>query len=128
LNFTDLFPGNYSVSVVDNYGCTISQNIVLVNEAGLSNVFIPNVFTPNHDVTETNEVWRVTATCTQTFECQIFNRWGDMVYEFGDINGYWDGRTLKGKDVVDGVYFYKVTLGYYDNTSDVYQGHITVIR
>jgi hypothetical protein len=76
LNFTDLFPGNYSVSVVDNYGCTISQNIVLVNEAGLSNVFIPNVFTPNHDVTETNEVWRVTATCTQTFECQIFNRWG----------------------------------------------------
>jgi hypothetical protein len=51
-----------------------------------------------------------------------------MVYEFGDINGYWDGRTLKGKDVVDGVYFYKVTLGYYDNTSDVYQGHITVIR
>lgn len=128
LNFTDLFSGNYLVSVIDNYGCTFSQNIVLVNEAGISNVFIPNVFTPNKDVAETNEVWRVTATCVQTFECQIFNRWGDMVYEFGDINGYWDGRTLKGKEVVDGVYFYKVTLGYYDNTSDVYQGHITVIR
>ncbi|NBR14136.1 MAG: hypothetical protein EBU01_06070 [Crocinitomicaceae bacterium] len=128
LNFTDLYPGAYSAGVVDNYGCSFSQNIILINEAGLSNIFIPNVFTPNNDAGETNEVWRVTATCIQTFECQIFNRWGEMVYEFGDINGYWDGRTSKGKEVVDGVYFYKVTFGFYDSTEDVYHGHITVIR
>jgi len=125
---SDLLNGNYSIVASDLYGCTTTENIVLTMEAGLSVVFIPNVFTPNLDNSLVNEVWKVSATCTQTFNCKIFNRWGSLIYEFNDLEGEWNGKTTKGEDVVDGVYFYKVTLGYYDGRSEEFQGHITVIR
>ncbi len=124
----DLLNGNYTIVASDLYGCTTSENIVLTMEAGLSIVFIPNVFTPNKDNALTNEVWKVSATCTQTFNCKIFNRWGSLIYEFDDLNGEWNGKTTKGEDVSDGVYFYKVELGYFDGRSEIFQGHITVIR
>jgi gliding motility-associated-like protein len=125
---SDLFSGIYSIVASDAYGCTTNQNILLTMEAGLSIVYIPNVFTPNKDNGLTNEVWKVSATCTQTFECKIFNRWGSLIYEFTDLNGEWNGKTTSGEDVSDGVYFYKVELGYYDGRSEIFQGHITVIR
>jgi gliding motility-associated-like protein len=125
---SDLFNGNYTIIASDFYGCTTSENILLTMEAGLSIVYIPNVFTPNSDNALTNEVWKVSATCTQTFNCKIFNRWGSLIYEFNDLNGEWNGKTTKGEDVSDGVYFYKVELGYFDGRSEIFQGHITVIR
>ena len=125
---SDLLNGNFTIVASDFYGCTTSENIQLTMEAGLSIVFIPNVFTPNADNSLTNEVWKVSATCTQTFNCKIFNRWGSLIYEFDDLNGEWNGKTTKGEDVSDGVYFYKVELGYFDGRSEIFQGHITVIR
>jgi len=128
LIFSDLYSGITTLVASDFYGCTTSQSVILTMEAGLSIVFIPNVFTPNSDFAQINEIWKVSATCTQTFECQIFNRWGSLIYEFDDLNGGWNGKTTKGEDVSDGVYFYKVELGYFDGRSEVFQGHITVIR
>ncbi len=125
---SDLLNGNFTIVASDLYGCTTSENILLTMEAGLSIVYIPNVFTPNSDNELTNEVWKVSATCTQTFNCKIFNRWGSLIYEFNDLNGEWNGKTTKGEDVSDGVYFYKVELGYFDGRSEIFQGHITVIR
>jgi gliding motility-associated-like protein len=125
---SDLYSGIYSIIASDAYGCTTNQDVLLTMEAGLSIVFIPNVFTPNTDIGLTNEVWKVSATCTQTFNCKIFNRWGSLIYEFTDLNGEWNGKTTSGEDVSDGVYFYKVELGYYDGRSEIFQGHITVIR
>jgi len=128
LNFSDLYSGIYSITASDLYGCTTSQNVLLNMEAGISIVYIPNVFTPNKDDGLVNEVWKVSATCTKTFDCKIFNRWGSLIYEFTDLNGEWNGKTTNGEDVVDGVYFYKVNLGYFDGTNEEFHGHITVIR
>jgi len=118
--------GDYSIVVHDNYGCTLTQSVTLTMDAGHTDVFIPNVFTPNSD--DANPVWEVSANCLKNFACQIFNRWGDLIYAFDDINGSWNGKTKGGKDAVDGVYFYKVVIDYFDNTSDTFQGHITLIR
>jgi gliding motility-associated-like protein len=42
----------------------------------------------------------------KTFECTILNRWGNIIYEYNNPAGGWDGRT-KGGDLVDeGTYFY----------------------
>ena len=38
------------------------------------------------------------------FHAYIFNRWGQKLYEWTDIEGYWDG-TYNGSPVKDGVYF-----------------------
>ena len=44
----------------------------------------------------------------QSFNCKIYNRWGNLLYEFTNLDEGWDGRVDSGKIVIDGVYFYTV--------------------
>ncbi|HEU4717250.1 MAG TPA: choice-of-anchor L domain-containing protein [Bacteroidia bacterium] len=67
---------------------------------------IPNVFTPNGD--GTNDFFLITNTGMSSLHCEIYDRWGALIYEWNDPAGYWDGRTNSGKDAVDGVYYYVV--------------------
>ena len=70
---------------------------------------MPNVFTPNGDningifgpLLNQNESFLV-------FNCQILNRWGNVMYEFNDMSKGWDGKSQAGEAAVEGVYFYKI--------------------
>ena len=42
------------------------------------------------------------------FHAAVFNRWGNKLYSWDDVNGSWDG-TYRGKVVKDGVYFLVVS-------------------
>jgi gliding motility-associated-like protein len=39
---------------------------------------------------------------------QIFNRWGNIVYENEDYQDEWNGVDQNGKPLSEGVYFYTV--------------------
>ena len=80
-----------------------------------SHLEMPNAFSPNGD--GINDYYgakgiRKNGTTGGTgqyksiveFHAYIFNRWGQKLYEWDDIEGYWDG-TYKGHPVKDGVYF-----------------------
>jgi gliding motility-associated-like protein len=68
-----------------------------------SSLVIPNAFSPNHD--EINEVFKVKSYQNIVeFHAYIFNRWGQKLYEWTDLEGGWDG-TYQGKDVKQGTYF-----------------------
>ena len=68
-----------------------------------SSLVIPNAFSPNHD--EINEVFKVKSHQNIVeFHAYIFNRWGQKLYEWTDLEGGWDG-TYQGKDVKQGTYF-----------------------
>ena len=68
-----------------------------------SSLVIPNAFSPNHD--EMNEVFKVKSHQNIVeFHAYIFNRWGQKLYEWTDLEGGWDG-TYQGKDVKQGTYF-----------------------
>jgi gliding motility-associated-like protein len=123
---SNLSIGQYSISVVDANGCTFLQNENLVMTAGISSIFIPNVLTANDD--QTNDIWKINAICVESIECVILNRWGNKIYEFADLNGGWDGRTTGGEEAVSGVYFYRLTANYFGGDSEVFHGHITLIR
>ena len=41
------------------------------------------------------------------FECAIINRWGNLIYEYFDAAGQWDG-TFNGKPVDEGTYYYSL--------------------
>jgi gliding motility-associated-like protein len=126
--FSALSVGSYSVEVVDLFGCVFSKSIELINETGSSTVFIPNVFTPNSDENDVNEYWKIDASCIESVSGVVLNRWGNPVFEFDDISDKWDGKTLSGDSVTDGVYFYKVLVNYLDQSSETLHGNITVIR
>lgn len=63
---------------------------------------VPNVFTPNGD--GQNDVFKVHAESIDEFHARIYNRWGRKVYEWTDVNGYWDG-TITGTEASPGIYY-----------------------
>ena len=65
----------------------------------------PNAFTPNND--NLNDNFKPTQDCPKLFEfkLQIYNRWGEIVFETTDINNAWDG-SYQNVMCQDGVYFW----------------------
>ncbi|RYD82815.1 MAG: PKD domain-containing protein [Sphingobacteriales bacterium] len=84
---------------------------------------IYNVITPNGD--NMNEVFEILnlAPCSY-YELEIYNRWGQIIYENKGSKMYWDGTTKQGKTVAEGVYFYI----FKDPIFGEQHGTITVIR
>ncbi|MFN5652158.1 MAG: gliding motility-associated C-terminal domain-containing protein, partial [Flavobacteriia bacterium] len=40
---------------------------------------------------------------------QIFNRWGNLIYDNDNYQNDWNGTDMSGKALEEGVYFYTVT-------------------
>ncbi|HET6991374.1 MAG TPA: gliding motility-associated C-terminal domain-containing protein, partial [Bacteroidia bacterium] len=85
----------------------------------ISNVFysIPNVFTPGADGNNDNFI--ITSTGMKSLTCDIYNRWGELIYSWDGTTGGWDGKTKSGNYAVDGVYYYTAHLvDFSDKTYD----------
>ena len=68
-----------------------------------SHLVMPNAFSPNDD--RINDVYKVKEHQNIVeFRAIIFNRWGQKLYEWTDLEGGWDGK-YRGKQVKQGTYF-----------------------
>ncbi|TRX45293.1 hypothetical protein FNH22_31575, partial [Fulvivirga sp. M361] len=115
--YQDIPAGRYLVEISDQIGCTIT----LAARVDLNtDLFIPNVFTPNgDDVNETFFIRNLDPTGTgESAELVITNRWGKQVYSDDNYIGNWDGE-----DTPDGVYFYKLKA-----RGEVFTGWVEIIR
>lgn len=127
-SLNNLSIGTFNLNVIDANGCIYNQSEALVMTTGEKVIRIPNVLTANED--ETNDIWKIYTECIEGVKCEIFNRWGNKIYEFDQLTEGWDGTTTSGEEAVNGVYFYKVTFDLFGDVQDeeVYHGHITLIR
>jgi gliding motility-associated-like protein len=104
-------PGNYIITLtaIDN-ACnntaTISNNLFFAGNV-VTEVVIPNVFTPNgdgvNDLFATHDV-----DGTAEYHMIIYNRWGRKVFETTDSSEFWNGRVNDGSEAETGVYYYQV--------------------
>jgi gliding motility-associated-like protein len=109
-SFTFTEYGNHEVILGVNSGppyyCTetttvnIFVDIIVTIEAN-------SVFTPNAD--GHNDFFEVKTVGVKDLEVNIYNQWGNKVYEFNEIDGKWDGNTSTGAESPDGTYFYSLT-------------------
>ena len=60
-------------------------------------------------------------------EFQLFNRWGELVFETNEINKGWNG-TYQGKIVDPGVFVYQLKAICFDGQEYIGKGNITLIR
>ena len=68
--------------------------------------YVPNSFTPNGD--GINDAFAPGHDCPfESYLMQIYNRWGQMVFESRNPNIHWDG-TYQGSPVPMGVYLYRL--------------------
>ncbi len=69
-----------------------------------SHLEMPNAFSPNGDPYNNEYRAKSNHRSIVEFHAYIFNRHGQKLYEWHDVNGCWDG-THNGHPVKDGVYF-----------------------
>ena len=88
----------HAQEVADNDSVASDSTVVLT-----STLIMPNAFSPNND--KINDVYMVKSYQNIVeFHAYIFNRWGQKLYEWTDLEGGWDG-TYRGNDVKQGTYF-----------------------
>lgn len=108
--------GTYTVMLIASSGlCSDTAFAVIVIADGFS-LEIPNVFTPNGD--NTNDVFTIKSTGVKEIELQIFNRWGQLMYNFTGSKAAWDGITNNGEKATDGTYFYFIIATGFDTTKE----------
>ncbi len=129
--------GTFLVTTIatNQYKCTDTNTLIIVVEPFYS-FDIPNAFTPNPDggnggaydpSSLLNNIFYPTTEFVKKYKMQIFNRWGELIFETNNINIGWDGY-YKGVLAQQDVYIWKIEITYIDNKSFSKVGDITLIR
>jgi gliding motility-associated-like protein len=92
----------YFLRLTDEYGC-VSQDSLTIYVSG--SIYVPNAFTPNGD--GNNDYFKAITTELRSFELQIYNRWGELVYQSTSLNAQWDG-TENGKQSPVATYVWQI--------------------
>mgnify|MGYP003975065633 CR=1 FL=1 len=114
----ELIASNNNLSVICNDTASLNINI--------EGYDINNVFTPNND--GVNDEYHFGDNMLVELRVAIYNRWGQQVFGFDNVQGSWDGRGFNGELMPEGVYFF--TMEATGSLGDTYieEGSITLLR
>ena len=120
--------GNYYVNVT-NIACEAIKEIA-IKEYCLSQLYIPNAFTPNgeglNDIFIPIPYGEIT-----NYQLLVFDRWGEEIFSTKDLNVGWDG-TYKGNPCQIDVYVYKATYDFITENQGIKTkarvGTVTLLR
>ena len=115
----------YIVVTSNSPYCKVQDTVTVIVDVNCGDFFIPNAFSPNDD--GLNDLINVHGKCISTFNLQIYNRWGEKVFETTTLENSWDG-SYKGKKMDTGVFVYKADGVSIDGQSFKLKGNITLIR
>ncbi|MGZ4049798.1 MAG: T9SS type B sorting domain-containing protein, partial [Bacteroidia bacterium] len=118
--------GEYCIVLVasTSEGCTDSAKYCMIVE-GEASVFIPNVFTPNGDLS--NDVFMVSSSHMKDISYTIYDRWGLNIAEHNGLTGGWNGELKNGKIAPDGTYFFILKGTTNDNKTIEKEGYIQLL-
>lgn len=103
---------------------TKSKSNIVCYPANLE-VYIPNAFTPNGK----NPLFKPEGLSIdyQKSTLQLFNRWGELVYENPIMEG-WDGTEKNGQPCPTGVYYYQINIISTKDEKVTRKGFVTLLR
>ncbi|MEQ8302120.1 MAG: PKD-like domain-containing protein [Cyclobacteriaceae bacterium] len=112
---------------------TLTQQIVAKQggQTKVPNAFTPNPAGPSGGVSGSgsfNDVFLPIVKGVEEFNMQIYDRWGNLVFESNSATIGWDGYNESGTLMPAGVYVYKLTLRLSDGQRSTQIGDITMIR
>jgi gliding motility-associated-like protein len=123
-SFTVTKPGFYYLSATNE--CGSMTDSVLITQ-GVCNLYMPTAFTPNGD--SRNDIFKAGFGENITnYHLQIYNRFGQLVFETKDKNAGWDGK-FKGVNQPVGAYIWMVQYSSTSNkTTQQLKGTMLLIR
>lgn len=116
------------------YTVVAYENIFGNNQTSKSNtidliqlplLYCPNAFTKNGD--GLNDQFLTMPVFVRDFHLQIYNRWGERIFETHDKKQGFDG-TFKGNEIKSDVYFYIVNYTGWDESQNIKKGNFTLLR
>ena len=125
---------NFMVSIMDDQGCIADAQVSLsVNpEAPVNNIYLPNVMTTRS--VSGNDRFYPQGNFGQTsrFSMQIFDRWGNKVFEsfdelVNDPTTGWNG-SFDGRQANSGVYVYVIEITNERGSKEILHGDITLLK
>ncbi len=118
--------GQYSVKA-QNWECVSADSITVSKACYLD---VPNAFNPGSGNDEDRYFLprELLSKSVVTFNMQIFDRWGQLIFETDKVNGRgWDGNH-KGQAMPFGVYVYQIRVSFANGVSENYNGNLTLLR
>jgi len=88
--------------------------------------WVPNVFTPNSD--SNNDLFFPVCTDVESYRLQIFNRWGEQIYDQNGQQPKWDGNYNSGIQCSTNSYVYLIDYVTFDKSNYKATGVVNLIR
>ncbi len=135
--YEDLGTYDITLNVVSEYGCEdeiTKVDAVTVVEQGF--IVFPNAFTPRSDGSsnasstgglESNTVFRPVYSDIAEYKLEIYNRWGQLIYQSTDIDEGWNG-FYNGQLGAQAVYVWKASGRYVSGTEFSKAGSVLLVR
>lgn len=105
---------------------TISK---LIDVEPVVRFFLPNAFTPNNDASNDLFLGKGYLDGISDFNLNIWNRWGEKVFETNDPRDGWNGQKYNtGSLSPQGVYVYQISFEGPRGEKEAWDGHVTLLR
>ena len=124
-SFTFYSMGDHEVTIIatNNNGiCSEEYSEYFTAQGLLEN----NVFSPNGD--NVNDLFSFENYGMLEMNVIFYNRWGDKVFEMFTPTASWDGISMNGQEVPEGVYFYVLNGKAEDGSVYEEKGSVTIYR
>jgi gliding motility-associated-like protein len=130
--------GEYDVTLIasNDAGCPDTMTLPGIVRALASGLIdFPNAFSPNPNGSSNgvfdpgsfdNDVFFPIHNGVEKYQLQIFNKWGELLFESNDVNRGWDGY-YRGLLVKQDVYVWKVKAKFIDGRIYEKSGDVTLI-
>ncbi len=107
--------------------CRSSKASVTVTIENCEGITVPNVFSPNGD--GINDLFFFSIKDAECFDCKIYDRWGTLIFEWGDADAGWNGaENHTDKKASDGVYYFILSYCDFNNIQKKQTGFIQLLR
>jgi gliding motility-associated-like protein len=105
---------------ITNGACPTSFDDITITVKAL---IIPNGFSPNGD--GVNDYFEITGIGEyNNVKLNVFNRWGNQIYESTDYKNDWNGKNMSGENLSDDTYFYTLEIP----NKNTFKGYVILKR
>lgn len=122
--------GDFTVTLNANneYNCPDQAHLVVTVKPSFE-LFVPNAFTPDGDEYNNAFVAKGYGILETDFTMEIYNRWGELIFESHNMEIGWDGSYGSGTErVQDGTYTWVIRFRDLTNTMHEKNGHLSLLR
>ena len=116
----------YAVVVTDANGCMFIGEVEITEEIGGDCDEVRTILSPNGD--GRNDNFLILCARVSDINLEVFNRWGQLVYEATNYDNSWEGTDQSGNVLPEGGYMYVITYKDSDGKEKQAKGHLTLIK